>query len=139
MAFGPLIIGWQLGLAVSYCKRHKASTPRSKANLPELLPPKAVTFFFLTSNLKFGLWDLEIEGGGLFRPATQSVIALFYFDLTASFFKFLFSGVSIGLIGPFQYRLGGAFNQGLGFGQAEAGFHFAHGFNDGDLLVGLNR
>src|SRR5690348_16863541 len=61
------------------------------------------------------------------------------FNLGASFFELLLGGVGIGLVSTLEHGLGSAFNQGFGFRQTEAGFHFAHGFDDRDLLVSGGR
>src|SRR5436309_7460405 len=45
----------------------------------------------------------------------------------------------IGLIGAFQHRFRGAFDERFGFRQAQAGFDFAHRLDHSDFLVGRDR
>src|SRR6185295_6329319 len=65
--------------------------------------------------------------------------ALLQGGLGAGLLEFLLGGLGVGLVGAFEHRFGGAFDEGLGFGQAQARLHFAHDFDDRDLLVGGGR
>src|SRR5882724_1827227 len=67
------------------------------------------------------------------------LVILLHFDFCASFFKLLFGSVSICLISAFEDRLGGTFDEALGFGQSQAGFDLSNGFDDRNLLLGRNR
>ena len=60
------------------------------------------------------------------------------FHFGAGFFELLFGGIGVGLVRAFEQRLRSAFDQRLGFRQAEAGFDFTHGFDRRDLLVRRN-
>ena len=69
-----------------------------------------------------------------FSPVAREVKSLLDVYLGASFFQLGLGGVSFVLGDSFQDDGGSAFNQFLGVHQAEAGLHFADGFNYGDLV-----
>src|SRR5262245_1959136 len=68
-------------------------------------------------------------------PPLPLIKLLLELHLTARFLELLLGRFCIGLGRAFQYRLGRTLDERLGVREAETGLHFAHGFDDGDLLV----
>ena len=69
------------------------------------------------------------------RPGVFPRMGLLEFNFGAGVFQLLLCGFGFGFDRSFQNGFGCAFHQGLGFSQTQTGLDFAHGFDDGDLLV----